>query len=112
MPRKIRTRKNKKYNKRGGFLGFGENTSSFGKPKRTWNQYFGFASETPAIAPVIAPARTPYLAPPQQSYLAEDVPKQPVFTDDMGMIRGGQRRRHISSRAGGKRVKRTRKYRK
>ncbi len=102
MARKIGTRKNKsrRYGKRGGMFGFGEETSTSMGPKKNWSQYFGFTSDEQAAMS---------LPPVQQQMQPQRQLQSPQ------MIGGQYRRRHVSSRAGGKRrtkkhSKRTRKH--
>jgi len=113
MARKIGTRKNRRYGKHGGFLGFGEGSSP--KSGRSWGQYFGFTPETPTTAQYLGVAKPPDSSIPETLGVA----RQQSLSSDMG-LRGGQRRMHFSSRAGRKmrksrgtrKSKKTRKYRK
>jgi hypothetical protein len=102
MARKIGTRRNRRYGKHGGFLGFGEGS------KRSWAQYFGFTPETQTTAQYIGVEN-----PPDPS-IAENLglSTQQSLSSDAG-LRGGQIRNHASSRAGRRmrKSKKTRKYR-
>jgi hypothetical protein len=111
MARKIGTRKNRRYGKHGGFLGFGEGSKS----GRSWTQYFGFAPETPTTAQYLGVAKQPEASIPETLGVA----RQQSLSSDIG-LRGGQRRMHFSSRAGRRmrksrgtrKSKKTRKHRK